>query len=73
MFSLMCASWVEYGDSVHEGWLAGASMDLFGRITGLFFHTVDGGKTYELAQVGSICISLLLLPCRLLKIAFQLI
>lgn len=47
----MCTSWVNMGDNVLEGWIAGASMDYLGRITGLFFHTTDGGITYTLHQV----------------------
>lgn len=44
--SMMGASWA----SETEGWLAGTGKN--GRkLSGLFFHTVDGGKTYALAQV----------------------
>jgi hypothetical protein len=52
--SLMCASWVGTGEEVMEGWLAGAAMDFIGRVTGLFFQTLDGGVTYQLQQVSFI-------------------
>mmetsp|Transcript_2230 Transcript_2230/g.2199 ORF Transcript_2230/g.2199 Transcript_2230/m.2199 type:complete len:83 (+) Transcript_2230:1964-2212(+) len=51
----MCTSWVNMGDNVLEGWIAGASMDYLGRITGLFFHTTDGGITYTLHQTLDNC------------------
>jgi hypothetical protein len=49
--SLMCATWVGNGEEVMEGWIAGAAMDFIGRVTGLFFQTLDGGLTYQLQQV----------------------
>jgi photosystem II stability/assembly factor-like uncharacterized protein len=44
--SLMSVDWV----SETEGWLAGTAKN--GRtLTGLFYKTVDGGKTYKIEQV----------------------
>ena len=49
--SLMCASWIGTGDNAQIGWIGGASMDYFGRVTGLFYQTINGGITYTLQQV----------------------
>ncbi len=49
--SLMCVSWVGSGVNVIEAWVAGASIDYLGRVTGLFFQTTDGGRTFQLSQV----------------------
>jgi hypothetical protein len=56
--SLMCASWIGVGEDISEGWLGGASVDVFGRISGLFFQTLDGGVTYTLKQTLENCFPL---------------
>lgn len=48
-------------ENILEGWIAGASMDYFGRVTGLFYQTIDGGLTYKLQQVFLILLLLFIL------------
>lgn len=48
-FSLIGAAWV----NDNEGWVSGATMDFFGKITALMLRTVDGGRTYSIAQASN--------------------